>query len=174
VGLLYFAYVFFRNIPKKYFIIAFIFSGFLVFVLLVKFDQFLYQQLRFDADTSTLTRMSIYTAMIKNIFEACFVFPAGIGAHRAFMDQNFMGYPVHNDILEYIFNLGAVFYIFMGFIIRKMYMYSLQEKNYFIIVLVLYFSTALHNELFSVYIWVPLFMILSLYFESTKLVSYEV
>lgn len=173
IGLLYFVYLFLKQTSKRNRIIVFVIIGLVGFYVAYSLGGFLYRQLRFDADSSTFTRLAIYTLMLEEIAKAKFLLPHGISSHRYLMETEFFGYPVHNDFLEYIYNLGILFYFYFYYLISKLYSFCKKGSFFiFFIVLFLFFSTALHNEMFSIYIWIPIFMIFSLYYFPNDL-SYE-
>ena len=83
--------------------------------------------------------------------------PEGIYAHQIVTDKLFSSYPVHNDFLEYIYNYGFLFYILITWIFWKI-ISLFKSKVLGLILIVIISSFALHNELFSVYLWIPILM----------------
>lgn len=160
LGYFYFLYIILYDLRIKKVLIVLGIGLFLYFLYLIK--DLLWTQLRFDAEASNLTRFSIYTAIFQEIKASYFFFPQGVGAHKLFM-KSFNDYPVHNDVLQYWYDLGFLFFLFIAVLIKRCI--NIIKSDFFrvSIILMLFLTTALHNEMFSIYIWVPIVMIVTLF-----------
>lgn len=131
--------------------------------LLVNFD-LLFMTFRITDDGSYLTRELLYDLLLKRIKDSHYLVPNGFNDAYSFVQSYTKreGYAVHNDFLKYWNDLGGVFfiYLFMVFLIIKK---KLKNKN-FIFIMVFVLSLALHNILFSMIIWLPLYFLFKLIF----------
>lgn len=125
-------------------------------VLLVLLEE----KLRFqEGESSMTTRAALYLVLIDGIKDSYFLLPNGVhSAHRLIVDfTQDEEFSPHNDWLSYLYDWGAIFVVFLYSIYRKFKSYINLE---FLLILLGLSSVALHNMLFSMYVWVPFTIIL--------------
>lgn len=117
-------------------------------------------KLRFqEGESSMTTRATLYLVLIDEIKNSYFVLPNGVhSAHRLIVDftQNDEFSP-HNDWLSYLYDWGAIFLVFLYSMYRKL---RFDINLEFLLILLGLSSVALHNMLFSMYVWIPFTIIL--------------
>lgn len=161
IALFYFLFVFFKDLAVRRcfsFIILFILG-----LVAVRFSDLFLSQLRFDAEASNITRIAIYQKFWNLIVDNYLALPMGLSAHEGVMDVYFRGFAVHNDILQYLYNLGIGFMIYCSLLFYSLRRFWGSGNFRVALIFFLFLSTALHNELFSIYVWVPLLFILLLF-----------
>lgn len=163
LALLYFFYVLHRTTKnRKSYYILLLPTFLLIFFVFYSTWPLIQEKLRLSTgNDSLITRYLIYEYFWLSLIDNYFLIPFGIHAHKHIMAVNFNNYPVHNDYLEYVYNLGFLFLAYLGYII-----YIIKKSSgvltlcFSIILLIIVSSFALHNELLSVFIWIPLSFIL--------------
>ena len=157
----------------------------LVFViiglLLIYFPIFIPQlstTLRLDENESSLnTRSVLYWLLWQGILDNYAIIPHGVYASNNLIVQYTLqdNFSPHNDILKYIYDWGFIFYIFCAYLVSSIKR-SVRFNFEFILILLVIFSFALHNMMFSIYIWIPFIVILMVRRSDEKFVnsySYE-
>lgn len=115
-----------------------------------------------ENESSIATRSVLYLQLLSGIRDNYGIIPHGSHAATQ-MIVDFTGDPLfspHNDILTYIYDWGAVFYIFcimIGINLKKYISFNIE----FCLILLVIIACALHNMMLSLYIWIPFIIILT-------------
>mgnify|MGYP006868102228 FL=1 len=114
-----------------------------------------------DNESSMATRSVLYLQLLSGILDNYAFIPHGSYAATDMIIRftNDSRYSPHNDFLNFIYNWGAIFYVFclMVFVRLKRCVHLNAE---FILILLAMASCALHNMMFAVYVWIPFTIIL--------------
>lgn len=118
--------------------------------------------LRFqEGDASIGTRLVLYDVLVSGILDYNIIFPHGSSAAQE-MIVNFTGderYSPHNNFLSYLYDWGFIFLFIIFVIYKRLKKARLLSQNMLFIYLGVS-SFALHNMLFSPFIWIPVILLL--------------
>lgn len=146
----------------KYYKIILISLCFAFFLAIPMLLTLLQEKFRFqEGESSMATRAGLYWVLFEGLKESYFMVPNGVhSAHRLIINytQN-DEFSAHNDWLSYLYDWGVIFIIFLYDIYRKLKLYFCWNLE-FILIFVGLSSVALHNMLFSMYVWIPFTIIL--------------
>ncbi len=122
---------------------------------------FLTTKLRFhEGESSLATRALLYYELWTGIEDNYIILPHG--AHGAqFLVERFTGhdfYSPHNDFLSYLYDWGLFFILILWSVFLRLRRAKIINGN-MVLILVALSSSALHNMLFSMYLWIPLTII---------------
>lgn len=156
----YFIYQYYKllNNKKAFFFLIILVGIFFIYLLNNNRLSFGY-----DKKLSYNTRMMIYSMFYEKLVNSYFIIPHGFRSSTDLIqlytaNEN---YSPHNDFLKYLYDWGIFFIIlFIYFIYKIRYLFS-SYKGF--LIMLIFFSTALHNMLFSVYTLIPFLFILLLY-----------
>lgn len=119
------------------------------------------EKVRLEKDDSMMTRSVLYLQLWTGILDNYALIPHGSHAGwdmiRAFTAD--LIYSPHNDFLNFIYDWGAIFYIFCIMAAVRLKRFVRLNLEFGLILLAL-LSCALHNMLFNVVVWIPFTVIL--------------
>lgn len=122
----------------------------------------LVSKLRFqEGEASLATRANLYMVLMQGISDNYFFLPHGSNSSRIMIvdftkDER---YSPHNNFLSYLYDWGIIFIILLGIIYKRIKKNNLLNTNMILIYLG-FSSYALHNMLFSIFLWIPFIVIL--------------
>ncbi|MGG5617844.1 hypothetical protein ACPDHD_16395 [Myroides odoratimimus] len=136
----------------------------IIIVMALNFEE-LFINMRLTNDGSFLTREAIYSSIFDKIKRAYYILPNGFNDAYVFVQSytNVKGFAVHNDFLKYWNDLGVVFFIYL-FILYGILKSALKDLTFLCIIFFI-LSLALHNILFSVVIWCPIYFLFKIVFN---------
>lgn len=114
-----------------------------------------------DNESSMATRTVLYMQLLAGIIDNYGIIPHGSYSATDMIIQ-FTGdtkYSPHNDFLNFIYNWGAIFYIFCIIIVKQLKTYIKINLEFCLIILAMA-ACSLHNMMFAIYIWIPFTIIL--------------
>lgn len=138
-------FVQFEKKLNKYVIALALFS---VIIIVINALAYIQTNLRLQGDSSSMTRAFLYEAMIEGIINNYAIFPHGSNEANTLSkyltdDPNFAP---HNDILQYIYDWGFMFFLVCGIMYKKLKDSRKTNLSYWCIVLG-WLSGCLHNIL---------------------------
>ena len=155
----YWIYQLFARRKMKFFFVAILIVS--MFYLPTIIDQISVKLRLEDNESSMATRSVLYLQLLSGILDHYAVIPHGSYAATDMIIQ-FTGdsrYSPHNDFLNFIYNWGALFYLFCVIVVVKIKRCVRLNFEFFLISLAMA-SCALHNMMFAVYIWIPFTIVL--------------
>lgn len=163
----YWIFQFYQLFRQKNSKLLFIIVVLILLSLIPSIITLLITKLRFqEGESSMATRVVLYEQLIKGIVSHYGFIPHGSNSAQemivAFTQEN--SYSPHNNFLSYLYDWGIIFI----FLIYKIYKILRRNKLTGINMTLIYLglsSCALHNMLFSPFLWIPLCIILIINYE---------
>lgn len=146
-----------------------------ILIYLPVFSEQITNKLRLEEDDSFNTRSVLYARLWMDIKENYAIIPHGSYTATAMIRQYTRdpSFSPHNDFLKFIYEWGAIFYIFCVYLALKIRKYVKLDLEFLLILLALA-SCALHNMLSTVYLWIPFMFILAARRRTSEIIKTEI
>lgn len=161
-------------ISRKTRTLSIVLSVITILIYLPVFSEQITNKLRLEEDDSFNTRSVLYARLWMDIKENYAIIPHGSYTATAMIRQYTRdpSFSPHNDFLKFIYEWGAIFYIFCVYLALKIRKYVKLDLEFLLILLALA-SCALHNMLSTVYLWIPFMFILAARRRTSKIIKTE-
>ena len=161
-------------ISRKTRTLSIVISVIAILIYLPVFSEQIANKLRLEEDDSFNTRSVLYARLWMDIKENYAIIPHGSYTATAMIREYTRdpGYSAHNDFLQFIYEWGAIFYVFCIYLILKIRKYVKLDVEFLFILLALA-SCALHNMLSTVYLWIPFMFILVARRRTSEIIKTE-
>lgn len=162
-------------ISRKTRTLSILISVIVIIIYLPVFSEQISDKLRLEEEASFNTRSVLYARLWMGIKENYAIIPHGSYTATA-MIQGYTrdpGFSPHNDFLKFIYEWGAIFYVFCIYLILKIRKYVKLDLEFLLILLALT-SCSLHNMLSTVYLWIPFMFILAARRRTSEIIKTEI
>ena len=162
-------------ISRKTRTLSILISVIVTIIYLPVFSEQISDKLRLEEEASFNTRSVLYARLWMGIKENYAIIPHGSYTATA-MIQGYTrdpGFSPHNDFLKFIYEWGAIFYVFCIYLILKIRKYVKLDLEFLLILLALT-SCSLHNMLSTVYLWIPFMFILAARRRTSEIIKTEI